>query len=818
MSKNSVDSIDKEESTYFKKLHDYLSSVILKSLNKGVRCLPIPNKSNPHSKSDVTIIDQKTGLPKLTPYYKSEYQYIIDEPYFAHCEYDERESGKDELIREIIYIGENMIVGEKNSDILVYGWEADICNELYYGKRNKEFVFRHSDLKYKQPLFITPILRRNIHIKNGEYFGYSNEYVHEKYINENKIAGVIAGEQISDEFLNDILKKKKTDAYMSNIIKTIQQNQNEVIRLPYDQNIVVQGCAGSGKTMILLHRLSFLLKRNFIPENFLVYILTPSELFNKQLQPLINNLHLDNDKIIIKSTTAFYSYILNTLGWNSSYNNRIVSNDSFLSKIYSDDFLSQMVDLYNQNKTAGYLTANKLDISFFRECEKILNFTTIYSKSIIIDYNEAAVDWINKILSKNTEILTIHKEYNRKISALQNRINNRRNNLETLNQNLTTQRNKIYEFWQNIIKDCNNKITNYENQKIPITNSKLQKNLELKQLALFYSNVLPEDLPKKIELNQQKYLTQLNSLKFKYENILNQIKVNRSAIDVLISQINEIKLELNETHLLSNEKINKLITYRNELLYPQKDEKQTYTKDYKKFFDQKIFLLVKDLAATHHVTVNKYDHYMNYLRLQWYFINNPEFKRNILFVIDEAQNLSLNEYLLLKKIGGDRAIFNIYGDIYQNVSNAIGIQKWSEVSNVLNLKLNLYRFRENYRNTVSIIKKANELLPLAYKMKSIGSEFGITEYILLKDISNKISTFPENIKIVVIYKDTDWEYLKNTLNTLTSKNVLCLKLNEAKGLEFNTVFVYDENMSNTEKYLSYTRALENLFIILPNKK
>ena len=45
-----------------------------------------------------------------------------------------------------------------------------------------------------------------------------------------------------------------------------------------------------------------------------------------------------------------------------------------------------------------------------------------------------------------------------------------------------------------------------------------------------------------------------------------------------------------------------------------------------------------------------------------------------------------------------------------------------------------------------------------------------------------------------------------------------MTVEEVKGLEFETVFVYEENMNRNQKYISYTRALSELVIILPERE
>ena len=46
------------------------------------------------------------------------------------------------------------------------------------------------------------------------------------------------------------------------------------------------------------------------------------------------------------------------------------------------------------------------------------------------------------------------------------------------------------------------------------------------------------------------------------------------------------------------------------------------------------------------------------------------------------------------------------------------------------------------------------------------------------------------------------------------KMATVLNVKESKGLEFDAVFVFDENLDNNEKYVSYTRALSELYIVI----
>ncbi len=77
------------------------------------------------------------------------------------------------------------------------------------------------------------------------------------------------------------LNLRKKQHNLVDIIATIQENQNAIVDEKFRQNIVVHGCAGSGKTMVLLHRLSSL-KYNHPEYDFgEALILTPNEVYCK---------------------------------------------------------------------------------------------------------------------------------------------------------------------------------------------------------------------------------------------------------------------------------------------------------------------------------------------------------------------------------------------------------------------------------------------------------------------------------------------------------------------------------------------------------
>ena len=76
----------------------------------------------------------------------------------------------------------------------------------------------------------------------------------------------------NDELLTSYLAKNKK-AVLGEIIATIQKEQNLIIRRSPRTNMIVQGCAGSGKTTVAMHRISYILynyEESFRPEDFYI--------------------------------------------------------------------------------------------------------------------------------------------------------------------------------------------------------------------------------------------------------------------------------------------------------------------------------------------------------------------------------------------------------------------------------------------------------------------------------------------------------------------------------------------------------------------
>jgi len=210
------------------------------------------------------------------------------EPYFAKLVFEDINDGE----KFNGYIG-RLSIGEINSpsDNKIVDWRSPI-SDLYYNGR----IGNTSYTAYGNEFNVDLKLKRQIDIKDDE--------VRSIYDFEESVS--------NDEFLKPYLTQS-ADNRLKNIVSTIQEEQNRIIRLPIFKNCIIQGVAGSGKTTVALHRLSFLMynfKKTVKPEEFL--IISPNDIFMSYISNILQD--LDADK---SNSFSFGTLIKNILGTRS---------------------------------------------------------------------------------------------------------------------------------------------------------------------------------------------------------------------------------------------------------------------------------------------------------------------------------------------------------------------------------------------------------------------------------------------------------------------------------------------------------------------
>lgn len=100
--------------------------------------------------------------------------------------------------------------------------------------------------------------------------------------------------KIDDEILKAELGSNG-DVQLKNIVRTIQKEQNAIIRNTSDRIMVIQGAAGSGKTSVALHRIAYLLyhDRNQMKASNIL-ILSPNSVFSDYISHILPELGEEN--------------------------------------------------------------------------------------------------------------------------------------------------------------------------------------------------------------------------------------------------------------------------------------------------------------------------------------------------------------------------------------------------------------------------------------------------------------------------------------------------------------------------------------------
>ncbi len=190
---------------------------------------------------------------------------LLASPYFGRVDFRTNEPKEEE---GAYYIGIHSFTNPESQEHLIYDWRSPVAS-LFYD-------YNAGPASYEAPMGrlqgeIT--VKRQYKIKDGQM-----EYMIESSMN------------IHDDVLQKELSST-SDEKMKNIVATIQQEQNAIIRNETAHELIIQGAAGSGKTSVALHRVAFLLyrhKETLTSSN--VLIISPHKVFSDYISSVLPEL------------------------------------------------------------------------------------------------------------------------------------------------------------------------------------------------------------------------------------------------------------------------------------------------------------------------------------------------------------------------------------------------------------------------------------------------------------------------------------------------------------------------------------------------
>ncbi|EHA1006959.1 AAA family ATPase [Clostridium perfringens] len=238
-----------------------------------------------------TTIDKK--LKELT--------ILKESPYFGRVTFNDLEFDQ----KDTLYVGRFGVTPEGSYEPVIVDWRAPVASLFYHGSLG-EASYTSPD----GPIKCDIEGRRQIIVKKGELKGVFDSAI-----------------DVKDDILQMVLSNNSSDK-LKDVIMTIQQEQDEIIRKERTSNIVVNGVAGSGKTTIALHRVAYLLYNYRKELENKVLILGPNGIFMEYISQVLPSL----GEVGVKQET-FASFALKEMD-SELY---IMSFDKYLEKILSED-------------------------------------------------------------------------------------------------------------------------------------------------------------------------------------------------------------------------------------------------------------------------------------------------------------------------------------------------------------------------------------------------------------------------------------------------------------------------------------------------
>ena len=691
------------------------------------------------------------------------YKPFFDEPYFARMDVVDDKEGYNSY-----YIGKR---GDEGLEIV--DWRAPLARRYYQKSRVN---FKINDYNYKL------ILRRAIRTRSGKVVDMQNEYLSVKdYLSKEEIGGRDE-EIIFDPFLREVIKSRKEKSGITDIIDTIQEKQYEIITLPEDSRFVVQGIAGSGKTMIMLHRLSYIMYNNEGVRPRDVLVITPSDSFNAFIDELSTVLELE--KVKTSTIESYFTALLSGQGINIE--GRIERSErppeEYLAYIYSESYIldveKRLAKIYDGVR--GMFAAEECREMADEVLEHGRRQTVLYEK-----IKNAGLRVRRCVLGEIKEKEGGGLYYTKPFRKLFNCV---ADVTEFLELSRTDERMNTYSYFY-------------------------------RQLLSFYKAL------RHIRRHSEKICA----------DAIADLAALDAAVDKEISDLSRYRMNIGGTEVLTYaERIEKRRALKHEI-----EHNSGYVREI-----GDLFSAVCDFADVLHgesnlVAIGKCESSVDVAR----FFYGETVKRarrrfgvpvgklypsdayalclmlcklgydlspkHSFVFIDEGQDISEGEYYVLKYVN-DRARFNVFGDLKQNITPYRGLKDWSCVEK------EIYTLNQNYRNTNQIVEFVSRELNI--DMQSIGCEGTDIVFLQPRRVTGWLLPV-KGLKAVITSEARLAEFSRKNYNILretgkiSKTRINLMTVYESKGLEFTAVAVADSDMTDNEKYIAYTRALKELAVI-----
>lgn len=741
---------------------------------------------------------------------------------------------------KVYYLGPDDIVLDGKTIVISYN--SDFGQELV---NYQTIEMKIDGVKHKAKR------RRDFDITKGTLFGYT----------EQSDEDVIFRSGITDPYLVKVLNARKKQHQLLDIVATAQMNQRDIINLPLGENIIVQGCAGSGKTMVLLQRMSSLKYKNKDFDFSDAIILTPNDNFNTHISGLASSLQLGY--IERRSVEGYYLSLLEKYDESFKLKNKIIDEmnvpQEYVDYIYSDEFWELFVTVYNQQMESireEYSKVSAISVKVDRsETIPIGKADSELVKPLIIELSD-----IHKLIVAREEAV---QKAEKDLTAVIDRISFLEEKMPEYEQNLEDRVNEETATIFEKLKENINK-HNEANEKYDAKIGELRQKYEETDRAILVVRKAQklkaiEESIAKVQEHMQLHLDEIGRVeglmtrdtssmsldeKMSFFRELTEIDPtilsNIATIERNMKNLDGYKAEI-ETELPAKKiEMEAAVESCKEQLYPEeisrevkilrdrikeRSAKEMFLEMYQIAIARADAILKAKYGKTYIEKIkgtHRFDLFVQVRFAQLYF--NKKVGTNTFICVDEGQDLTVSEYRLIREINPGNPIFNIYGDVNQLLKYNRGISNWSAISESVE-NATMHILNENYRNTNQITQYCNDSFDM--KVSLTGADGHKVKEIIRSRLEGALSELrvsEERVAIILPRKVNKSSYIDKDQLPSAIRDILGVEMgngkiavvyvDEVKGVEFDRVFVVPNTMTKNEKYIAYTRALSDLTIVL----
>ena len=766
-------------------------------------------------------------------------------------------------------------------DFLIYSWKTDVFRHYIIDNTDPKYTYRHKEkygdittteynllardsielrfTRVKDAKNIFPILADISFLEKIRGKGFFSDSFIDYLIANLKPAGSgeidaeAVEEILYDEFLKELVSRRASKEF-KNIVFSIQKKQGAIIQAPYEENLIIQGCAGSGKSMIMLHRLPLLLFDNQDLSRNSVYVITPSPMYIQLAENMRRQLEIQDigmgtiEEYYNQSIDRYLGHKYSEYG-NINYKARnIIERENY---VYSQECIEDIKRILKEDELDNTVPLDK--------AYKVLNLNPAVIKkdgAISKIINQKQIE-LEKILRSNFEIVVSYfkalKSAIEKYRVLMQTLLGRKGDVERYYLRLINQEEeKIKEAQKEIDSlDPEKNIVAFKNREATIEEAKRNKqnyieNLEETRQDTYFDELetvgnemnstiesysgFPSDSDSR-EIHKiyeaigkiRKFIGDYYSLDWmlsriedKYVFYASPLKDKTDELQSAVEYLRTLKVPFLEYDYF--EKIEKAKDSLAE--YSEKAIKRTYIS-----IMGKLGVKPNERGTVRALRCSPY----LYLQILFQFYGKPSGRGHTILMIDEAQGIAPEEIRLLNNVNGGELVFNLFGDERQHIEGTKGVDNWNELDDVIQSQR--FEMQENYRNASQITEYCNEkfgtnMSAINTPGKGVHDQFADISDFISEMITRLVDAQSSGLSAILVGKDEEADFIReefkdywHKFNDLTEEeseirsncwNIL--NISDAKGLEFSTVVAISGRMTDNEKYIAYTRALDELIV------